>query len=272
MMTKRTNAVTPAAGPPLGETDEAAYQTFELNEDEYEFYSQPVSQAGSWQDLTEAEDKKASHKVSLPALNDPIVRKQLSKQKLHYPIFLATMTVIQVLVLGYEFYLNFVKTGSVIQTNPFNYMIGPAAGIMTQTGARYLPCMKRNSGYDVDGLRTECMAGIIGDAAGTCSLAETCNFFNSPFETANPSQWYRFLTPIFLHAGIVHLLLNVSFQINVGFQLGISRLTPEREIGFIRIALIYFISGAGGFIFGASLSDIRTVSVGASGSLYGNAY
>lgn len=35
------------------------------------------------------------------------------------------------------------------------------------------------------------------------------------------------------------------------------------------MALIYMISGAGGFMFGASLSDIRSPSVGASGSLYG---
>jgi membrane associated rhomboid family serine protease len=40
-------------------------------------------------------------------------------------------------------------------------------------------------------------------------------------------------------------------------------------MGWWRMALIYIISGGGGFVFGGSLSDIRTASVGASGSLYG---
>lgn len=35
------------------------------------------------------------------------------------------------------------------------------------------------------------------------------------------------------------------------------------------MALIYLISGAGGFMFGSSLSDINVPAVGASGSLYG---
>lgn len=60
---------------------EEAYQTFELDQDEYEFYSEPVTQEGSWQDLTEVEDRKALLKTSIPALNDPLVRKQLQKQK-----------------------------------------------------------------------------------------------------------------------------------------------------------------------------------------------
>lgn len=243
------------------EPNEAGYQTFELNQDEYEFYSQPVSQAGSWQDLTEHEDKAALTKASLPALNDPVVRRQLSKQKQHHPWFLGVVTVIQVLILGAEFYFNFTNTGSLIQTTPtFNYMIGPTPGILTMFAGRFIPCMK-STGYDKAGSRFICMSGIKG-VNGTCSLADTCSWV-FPFDQSNPNQWFRFILPIFVHAGIVHLLLNMSFQINIGFQL-------EREIGWWRMCLIYMISGAGGFIFGAPLSDINSTSVGASGSLYGN--
>lgn len=32
---------------------------------------------------------------------------------------------------------------------------------------------------------------------------------------------------------------------------------------------MYFISGGGGFVFGSSLADVKSPSVGASGSLYG---
>ena len=40
-------------------------------------------------------------------------------------------------------------------------------------------------------------------------------------------------------------------------------------MGSWRLALVYFITGAGGFMLGGAFSDIRTPSVGASGSLYG---
>jgi hypothetical protein len=63
---------------------ENVQQTFELNQDEYEFYSEPVTQEGSWNDLTAAEDKNAIVKSSLQALNDPVVRRQLGKQKVFY--------------------------------------------------------------------------------------------------------------------------------------------------------------------------------------------
>lgn len=33
-----------------------------------------------------------------------------------------------------------------------------------------------------------------------------------------PNQWWRFITPIFLHAGLVHLLVNMFVQCTVGAQ------------------------------------------------------
>jgi membrane associated rhomboid family serine protease len=123
--------------------------------------------------------------------------------------------------------------------------------------------MKSNTGYDSATVNFTCPSGEENRGTNnTCTLEPVCQLPGSTFSIANPNQWYRFLTAIFLHGGVVHLLLNLSFQVNVGFQM-------EREMGWWRIALIYMISGAGGFIFGAPLSDIRIPTVGSSGALYG---
>ena len=123
--------------------------------------------------------------------------------------------------------------------------------------------MKAGTGYDRPNLIVQCPAGIISPYGNdSCTLSDLCYVPGIPFTAATPNQWYRFITPIFLHSGIIHLLLNLSFQVNVGFAL-------ERDIGWWRMGLIYIISGIGGFIFGAPLSDVRIPTVGASGSLYG---
>lgn len=38
------------------------------------------------------------------------------------------------------------------------------------------------------------------------------------------TEWFRFILPIFLHVGIVHLLLNMLAQLTIGAQV-------EREMG-----------------------------------------
>lgn len=74
-------------------------------------------------------------------------------------------------------------------------------------------------------------------------------------------EWWRLITPIFLHVGIVHLLLNLLTQVTVGWSL-------EKTYGFYRIAPIYFISGVIGNIFSTVFIPCN-ISVGASGALFG---
>ncbi len=57
----------------------------------------------------------------------------------------------------------------------------------------------------------------------------------------NPNQWYRFIVPLFTHAGIVHFVLCMLVQWTIGCQI-------ERTAGFIRTTLIYFCSGIGGYV------------------------
>jgi len=73
-------------------------------------------------------------------------------------------------------------------------------------------------------------------------------------------EYWRLVTPIFLHGGIIHLLMNSYFLYAVGP-------TVEKIFGNFKFITIYLISGIIGnvtsFVFSTSLS------VGASGSLFG---
>lgn len=74
-------------------------------------------------------------------------------------------------------------------------------------------------------------------------------------------DWWRLITPIMMHAGVIHLLSNTLIQLRVGGYLNIVFGTP-------RFTIIYLLSG----IFGNLLSCIFLpdgVSVGASGALLG---
>jgi len=74
-------------------------------------------------------------------------------------------------------------------------------------------------------------------------------------------QVFRFLTPIFLHAGFVHILFNLYAQLRFVLYL-------ERQWGIKIIMTIYFIAGIAGNLF-SSLVQPYKVSVGASGAIMG---
>jgi len=59
-----------------------------------------------------------------------------------------------------------------------------------------------------------------------------------------PDQSFRFVTPIFIHAGIIHYLMNMLTQLRLGAQL-------EKELGPLRFAILYMAAGIWGFVFGA---------------------
>lgn len=75
------------------------------------------------------------------------------------------------------------------------------------------------------------------------------------------NEWWRLITPIFLHAGIIHIISNVGIQLRVGGYL---------ELVFGRPAwlFIYFSSG----VYGNMLSCIflpDAVGIGSSGAVLG---
>ena len=87
-----------------------------------------------------------------------------------------------------------------------------------------------------------------------------------PYSVVIDHQYWRLLTALFLHYGIVHLLFNL-------FALYVLGPALERTIGSVRFALCYFISGLGstsGVILLTLIHLIRPGEVvGASGCIMG---
>ncbi|OVA16520.1 Peptidase S54 [Macleaya cordata] len=74
-------------------------------------------------------------------------------------------------------------------------------------------------------------------------------------------QAWRLITCIWLHAGVFHILANMLSLLFIGIRL-------EQEFGFVRIGLLYIISGVGGSLLSALFIQ-SSISVGASGALFG---
>jgi rhomboid protease GluP len=74
-------------------------------------------------------------------------------------------------------------------------------------------------------------------------------------------QWWRLFTPMFIHAGIFHLLVNMWCLWNLG------RLA-EWQLGRMPFVLVYLASGVGG-VLGSLLWHPNIVSAGASGAIFG---
>lgn len=70
------------------------------------------------------------------------------------------------------------------------------------------------------------------------------------------------IVPIFLHGGVIHILINLLLQLRLGADM-------EKAIGTIRFMIIYFPSGIMGFILGANFAGDGIASTGCSGSLFG---
>eukprot|EP01113_Clastostelium_recurvatum_P036616 TRINITY_DN5253_c0_g1_i2.p1 TRINITY_DN5253_c0_g1~~TRINITY_DN5253_c0_g1_i2.p1 ORF type:complete len:335 (-),score=49.50 TRINITY_DN5253_c0_g1_i2:80-994(-) len=74
-------------------------------------------------------------------------------------------------------------------------------------------------------------------------------------------QVFRFITPIFLHAGILHIIFNLWGQLRTGVYL-------ERQWGTLKLISVYFITGIAGNLMSSLVQPTR-VSVGASGAIMG---
>jgi len=75
-------------------------------------------------------------------------------------------------------------------------------------------------------------------------------------------EWWRLVTSMFLHGGIIHLALNMLMLWWVGAPI-------ERAIGRGRFILLYFVSGLAGAAGALLLSEPNQATVGASGAIFG---
>lgn len=180
------------------------------------------------------------------------------------PWFVYCMTAVHVAVFCFELAQNSKLTGSVIATKPqFNPMIGPSTDVLISIGARFAPCMRKVASFNnTDPTMLYPCPGRT-DTILNCTLGEWCGFNggNIPQEMGGtgpigslPNQWYRFIVPIFYHAGIVHLVLNMAMQILLGGMM-------EVEIGMVRFMIVYFCSGIFGFVLGGNLGAYGQPSV-----------
>ncbi|KAL5758239.1 hypothetical protein ACOSP7_020850 [Xanthoceras sorbifolium] len=85
----------------------------------------------------------------------------------------------------------------------------------------------------------------------------------NPRLVVDENQTYRIVTYMWLHSGVFHLLANMLCLMLTGMRL-------EEEFGFLRIGVLYFVSGCGGGLLSCLHSRTKNrVTVGASGALFG---
>ena len=152
-------------------------------------------------------------------------------------------------------------------------MIGPSPYVLINMGARYVPCMHNMAGVQnaTTTISWPCpnATSNSGDDV-SCSLSELCGFDGVPNpqpggsidDTPAPNQWYRFIIPIFLHAGLIHIGFNLLLQLTLGRDI-------EKLIGSVRFAIVYFAAGIFGFVLGGNYAATGIASCGCSGSLFG---
>src|SRR5215831_12470567 len=74
-------------------------------------------------------------------------------------------------------------------------------------------------------------------------------------------QWWRFVTPVFIHIGWLHLIFNSYALWIVGPQV-------EKVYGSARFVILYVVTGVAG-VFGSYLFHPYSISAGASGAIFG---
>ncbi|KPI38295.1 putative rhomboid protein [Cyphellophora attinorum] len=198
-------------------------------------------------------------------------RKRKKKQdgwfrgKIPWVVYVVTMAQLTVFIV--EIIRNSIVTGSPIMTKPsFNPMIGPSPYMLINMGARFVPCMRRDEDIQEANppvTQWHCPSSTSNDPDdpnNSCDLSALCGF--GGLDNQHPDQWFRFIVPIFLHAGIIHIAFNMLLQLTLGREI-------EKLIGSIRFALVYFFSGIFGFVLGANFAGKAAASTGASGALFG---
>ena len=165
-------------------------------------------------------------------------------------------------------------TGSPIQTKPtINPMIGPSNYVQIHMGSRYVPCMKNIEGIQdaTKPITWPCPnTTSTNPSDNSCSLSQLCGLGGIPnphvggsiHDRPAPDQWYRFIIPMFLHAGFVHIGMNLLAQMTMGVEV-------ERMVGWWRYLLVYLASGIWGFVMGGNYAGQGLSSTGCSGSLFG---
>jgi len=99
-------------------------------------------------------------------------------------------------------------------------------------------------------------------AGGSSDPWNLLNFGAAQYRLAfHHGEWWRFITPMFLHIGFMHLLFNTMWIAIIGIRL-------EKFIGHYKFLAIYLVSGIVGNVAMMLLSH-NAVGAGASGAIFG---
>lgn len=184
----------------------------------------------------------------------------VGRQAYPYLTWLMSFGIVAVFVA--ELILSKERTGEAIQIHPsVQPMLGPPAEFLISFGARFVPCMR-----SVPGLPPTNMIPCLKESTSSqqkfmkdqmCSLAHICGLD----DPKNPNQGYRFVSAIFVHAGIVHILFNLIVLLTLCCQI-------EKLIGTIAYAIVFMAGGIGGNLLGGNFGLIGQPALGASGAVY----
>lgn len=180
------------------------------------------------------------------------------------PVICYILTIIQTAVFFGELGKMGSLTGTPVQTKPyFNPMIGPSNYVQINMGLRFVPCMILISGITSQTLSVFPCPNLTTQSTG-CTLDTLCGLggMTEDSDGFKPRQWYRIITPVFLHAGFIHIICNLALQLLLGVDM-------ERQIGLVLFLIIYMASGILGNIFGANFAQQGLSLTGASGALFG---
>jgi membrane associated rhomboid family serine protease len=132
-------------------------------------------------------------------------------------------------------------------------------GVGRKEGFAEMPATYVLIGLSVIGFLIEIGTGSGGLSSGGLTQFMIDFGLYGPFVAEG--EWYRLVTSGFLHAGIIHLGFNMLLLFFLGRLL-------EPALGTPRFLVLYFASLLAG-AFGALLVEPETVTVGASGAVYG---
>jgi len=234
------------------EVGQKQYQDLEYSEPYDEARAQPIAQEPS------AMAKIFGHRSYSLAQRIDDKKRGIGRQR--YPLVAWTLAVVMLGVFIYELVLNGKTQGTPISFKPVvNPMLGPSQSALINAGARFPPCMKVVQGLSLD-TQFACLNDTANPPDRLCPLEDVCGF--GGFHGGEPDQWFRFITPIFLHAGIIHFLLNMAAQLTASAEV-------EREMGSIGFLVLYFAAGIFGNVLGGNFSLVAAPSIGASGAIFG---
>ena len=91
---------------------------------------------------------------------------------------------------------------------------------------------------------------------------ELISMFGNNYELVQNGEFYRLFTCMFVHADIMHILFNMIALYSIGPVV-------ERYYGKSKFLLIYLVSGLLGSIFSGVFMTANSISIGASGAIFG---